>query len=55
MTIDPVTAHSTYMVHFSTISISSIDHVDDDNVQIIRSEDTKLKPIILAEGSYGGY
>ena len=47
MTIDPVTAHFTHMVPLSIVSLSYTDHVDDDGVQMMRSEDIELKPIIL--------
>ncbi|RVW47635.1 hypothetical protein CK203_109792 [Vitis vinifera] len=40
MPSDPVTTHSTHVVPPSTVSIPSIDHVDDDDVQMMRSEDT---------------
>ena len=40
MTSNPVTTHSTHVVPPSTVSIPSIDHVDDDDVQMMRSEDT---------------
>ena len=52
MTSDPVIAHSTHVV---TVSIPSIDHVDDDNVQMMRSNDIESEPIILDEKSHGGY
>ena len=55
MTIDPVTAHFTHMVPLSIVSLSYTDHVDDDGVQMMRSEDIELKPIILDERSYRGY
>ena len=55
MIVDPMTAHSTHVVLSSTISIPSIDHVDDDDVQMMRLEDTESEPFILDEGSHGGY
>ena len=55
VTSDPVIAHSTHVVPPSTVSIPSIDHVDDDNVQMMRSNDIESEPIILDEKSHGGY
>ena len=55
MTSNLVIVHSTHVVPLSTISIPSIDHVDDDGVQMMRSKDTESKPIILDERSRGGY
>nr|CAN80629.1 hypothetical protein VITISV_038466 [Vitis vinifera] len=49
---DPMIAHSTHVV---TVSIPSIDHVDDDGVQMMKSKDTESEPIILDERSHGGY
>ncbi|RVW96065.1 hypothetical protein CK203_027718 [Vitis vinifera] len=55
VTSNLVIVHSTHVVPLSTISIPSIDHVDDDGVQMMRSKDTESKPIILDERSHGGY
>ncbi|KAL6325038.1 hypothetical protein AAG906_022128 [Vitis piasezkii] len=55
VTSNLVIFHSTHAVPPSTISIPSIDHVDDDGVQMMRSKDTESKPIILDERSHGGY
>ena len=52
MNSDPMIAHSTHVV---TVSIPSIDHVDDDGVQMMKSKDTESEPIILDEISHGGY
>ena len=54
MTSDLVIAHS-HVVPFSTVSIPSTDHVDDGDVQMMRSGDIESEPIILDERSHGGY